>query len=202
MQFADLGWKHLYSQQHKNKEALQQELTTNLEVMYSKPLLFATVSQLGRKTRQTKDSSLVNSETGNYICDLLDKYGKTVIKQAGTLDDVCEREVEAEKEKEKEQEDGLSAMKAIPEVEEPKILTTVPDHPFYFDPKFKMTTNFIETTDSLSQQTRRELPQLYFVKIKSDEIVAISIREASRFIETNIIKKGNDSYQIFMLNSL
>lgn len=67
-------------------------------------------------------------------------------------------------------------MQAIPEVDEPKKLLTVPDHPFYFDPKFKMTTNFIETTDSLSQKTRRELPQLYFVKIKSDEMVAISIR--------------------------
>ena len=65
-----------------------------------------------------------------------------------------------------------------------------------------MTTNFIETTDDLSKQKRKEIPQLYFVKVKSDEIVAISIREASRFIEASIINKSNDPYEIFMLNSL
>lgn len=99
---------------------------------------------------------------------MLSKYGKTVIKQAGSLDDVCEREVQAEKQKEKEQQDALTAMKAIPEETIPKkILTTLPEHPFVFDSKFKMTSNLIETTNSLSEKIKTQLPQLTFVKIKA-----------------------------------
>lgn len=90
MQFAELGWKYIYSK--INNHALEQELTTDLEVMYSKPIFFATVSELGRKAAKTR-GELADHSSGKFICNILEKYGKEVRKQAGTLDDVCEREV-------------------------------------------------------------------------------------------------------------
>ena len=94
LQFAELGWRYIHSKIHNH--ALEQELTTDLEVMYSKPIFFATVTELGRKAVRAK-GQLADHPSGKHICGILEKYGKTVRKQAGTLDDVCEREVEAEK---------------------------------------------------------------------------------------------------------
>lgn len=90
MQFAELGWKYIHSK--VKKSAFEQELTTDLEVMYSKPLFFSTVSELGRESARRR-GELADHPSGVFIIKILDKYGKTVKKQAGTLDDVCEREV-------------------------------------------------------------------------------------------------------------
>ena len=61
--------------------------------MYESPLLTKMVSELNEENKNKKEESIINSETGKHICKILNLYGKNVPKQAGALDDVCEREV-------------------------------------------------------------------------------------------------------------
>ena len=56
--------------------------------MYSKPLNFEFISTLGYNAAKSK-GLLADHPSGKFILQVLDKYGKTVRKQAGTLDDVC-----------------------------------------------------------------------------------------------------------------
>ena len=91
LQYANLGWKHAYSKIHN--KAHEQDIFTKLKEMYESPLLTKMVSELNEENKNKKEESIINSETGKHICKILNLYGKNVPKQAGALDDVCEREV-------------------------------------------------------------------------------------------------------------
>jgi len=52
------------------------------------------IAALNKKMASSKSADQQIHESAQYIIKTMDKYGKNVMKQAGTLDDVCEREVE------------------------------------------------------------------------------------------------------------
>lgn len=39
------------------------------------------------------DEEMLNHPSGRFIISRLEKYGKIIKKQAGTIDNICEREV-------------------------------------------------------------------------------------------------------------
>ena len=61
--------------------------------MYSAPILTKPVSDLNASKAKNKGIKAQEHPTGAHLCKVLNLYGKNVMKQAGTLDDACEREV-------------------------------------------------------------------------------------------------------------
>lgn len=99
LQYANLGWKHAHSNAMARPHT--ENIFTELEEMYEGVLETKYVSELNLINSKRKDEAVRKTETGIHICKTLAHYGKSVAKQAGTLDDICEREVETEKEQEK-----------------------------------------------------------------------------------------------------
>lgn len=54
MQFASLGWKFIHSK--VKNSAFQQEMTTELNAMYERPLEYNTISVLNRNNLKVKDA--------------------------------------------------------------------------------------------------------------------------------------------------
>ena len=102
MQFAQLGWKYIHGK--VRSRAYEQQLTTKLDVMYKSRLITSNVHEIGMNAAaRFDDEQMLNHPSGRFIIARLQKYGKIIKKQAGTVDNICEREVQAEKQKEKEQ---------------------------------------------------------------------------------------------------
>lgn len=86
---------------------------------------------------------------------------------------------------------------AIAETDSPSMVTSLANTSYEFDSKFKMSSNFINTTKfeepgskGIEKGIENELPQAYFVKFSSAQLTMISLREASVFIKENILKKS------------
>lgn len=95
---------------------------------------------------------------------------------------------------------------AIAETDSPSMVTSLVNTSYEFDSKFKMSSNFINTTkfeEPGSKGIENELPQAYFVKFSSAQLTMISLREASVFIKENILKKSGKSIEhIALLENL
>lgn len=59
--------------------------------MYEHGMEKTTVSKLNKKIADLLGENYVNTSSGLHINKVLNTYGENVVKQAGTLDDVCER---------------------------------------------------------------------------------------------------------------
>jgi hypothetical protein len=59
--------------------------------MYEHGIEKTTVSKLNQKIANSLGENYVNTSSGLHINKVLNTYGENVVKQAGTLDDVCER---------------------------------------------------------------------------------------------------------------
>jgi hypothetical protein len=59
--------------------------------MYEHGMEKTTVSKLNQKIADSLGENYVNTSSGLHINKVLNTYGENVVKQAGTLDDVCER---------------------------------------------------------------------------------------------------------------
>lgn len=49
------------------------------------------IAEISKAIIKNKQEEEIYHFTGKHLCEVLEKYGKNVAKQAGALDDVCER---------------------------------------------------------------------------------------------------------------
>ena len=89
LQYSNLGWKHTYSKVEKKPH--REQIKTGLEDMYSAPLTTKSVSELNKEKVKNKNKTVQEHSAGRHICQIIDEYGRTVMRQVGTLDDACER---------------------------------------------------------------------------------------------------------------
>ena len=82
----------------------------------------------------------------------------------------------------------------------------LPDLPYIFNEKLQFTKNFIHTTKVFPEQETKgsanELPECYFAKYNSEELILISIRESSRYIKDHILNEAMSTHKIKLLNEL
>lgn len=57
--------------------------------MYEHAIEKTTVSKLNQRIVDSLEKKYIDTNSGQHIREVLNNYGQNVIKQAGTLDDVC-----------------------------------------------------------------------------------------------------------------